>query len=215
MIEVLAPGADPLLHQCGGKQLGGLRRRRTCGQHIKVRKLVGADQHFLRRMLAGQQSAQAASVAANAERVMHGRPAQVGIHQQHAAALLGQDDATINRRGGFAFLRQGAGHQNDLRRRAQRRKQNGSTQRPVGFRDLRFGMRMSDHLHPLTFSWAQHNAFAVAALSLRRQRNTHGDNPQRRQGGDDLHLLGRADGAIHDLRAEGQHHAGDQPGGQA
>ena len=63
---------------------------------------IGTQPHFL-----GDGQVQS---AANA------RFAQVGIHQKRAVAELRQRDRQIHRGGGFAFPRQCAGHQDDLRR---------------------------------------------------------------------------------------------------
>ena len=95
----------------------------------------GARDGLLQRGAPGEHVAQAAAWT-HAQSFVNARPPQVRIDEQDAHALLRQHDGAVDAGCALALLRKGAGHHDDLGRRAQIREQQRSAQGAVGFRHL-------------------------------------------------------------------------------
>ena len=174
-------------HAAAGKQLGRVGRQRACQDHVQA-FVVGLVDHLLDAGGAGQQAGQP-GFGAHAHHPVQRGVAQVGLHQQHRLAQLGEVAGQGERGGGLAFRRAGTGDQQGARHAAV----GGELQRGA------------------------HRAVALGERGARvGQGGLHGllaqvrDDAQHGQAQVLLDVLGRFDGVVEELQHEGHQHAEHQ-----
>ncbi len=134
------------------------------------------------------------------EQVMQTRLTQIRIHQDHAAAVLGQANRQVGGGEGLAFGRASAGDEQAAHCLARVRKLDVGAQRAEGLRDG--GARGGEG----------HDLLGVGASAV-----PTADGPDDAQGGhavEGVQLLGGLDGVVQVLQQEGQAHPQPQGGGQ-
>lgn len=102
-----------LLRPARAQQLGRVGRQRAAGQHPQTLDLCPLHVFLHVPRIGDHQVAEAALVGQSEQAVQVGA-AQVGVHQDHPLAVLGQADGQVSRRQGLALGGAGAGDQQAL-----------------------------------------------------------------------------------------------------
>ncbi len=100
-------------HRIGAEHLGWEGRNGAAGQYVQGGQVGQGLNGLAQRQASGEHGGKA-DLSVQAEAVVHSGPAEVGINQQHAHALLGQHGSQIQRSCRFAFGGRGAGQQDVL-----------------------------------------------------------------------------------------------------
>ena len=102
------------LHRFGAEHLSGEGRNWAADQNVELRNLRDGLDGVLQGDAAGEDRGET-NLAVEAEAVMHGWAAEIGVDEQYANVALRQDTGEVDRDGGLALGWCGAGEKNNLR----------------------------------------------------------------------------------------------------
>ena len=126
------------MHGLRAEHFGGEGRDRATHEHVQLRDLGHRLDRFFKANASGQHRGET-DLSVEAEAVMHGWPAKVGVDDKDAHVALREYAREVDGHRCFAFGRRRAGEKNHLWLTTGNGQQQRGAQRPEGFRELRLG----------------------------------------------------------------------------